>query len=169
MPIPKTRLDYDINKSKSRILQKIHAILLFQFGTDIFSQLLKMENTTIEFSKNTGNMRYVYLNKERIFSYKPTVGLFSLSVAGAKILHSYTNPPHHRVMVLSEVEDFIREGKSVFTQHITQIDEELRIGSEVLVVNEHDELIAVGKLSIPPSYAGLSVGQAVAIRKGITK
>ena len=169
MPLPKNRLDLDINKSKPRILKKIHSILRFQFETKVFESLITAENIKIEFSRNTGNMKYIYLNKERLLSYKPTTGMFTLSASGAKFLHSHSNTPTHRVIILSEVEEFIRQGKSVFSHHVIKIDENLRIGSEVLVVNEEDDLVAFGKLSVPPSYAGLSIGQAVAVRKGISK
>jgi uncharacterized protein with predicted RNA binding PUA domain len=169
MPISKDRLEFDINKSKTRILRKIHTILRYQFETPIFEKILNPDSTQIEFSRNTGNMKYIYHNSERIFSYKPTTGTFTLSISGAILLHSNSKPPNHRVVVLSEVQDFIRQGKSVFCKHVIQIHENLRIGSEVLVVTELDELLAVGKLSVPPSYAGLSVGMAVAVRKGIPK
>jgi len=169
MPLPKNRLELDINKSKSRILKKIHAILKFQFETDVFEKILNINNIKIDFSRNTGNMKYIYIEKERILSYKPTTGMFTLSIGGAKLLHSHSSNTNHRVIISSEVEDFIRQGKSVFSHHVIQIEENLRIGSEVLVVNEQDDLVAIGKLSIPPSYAGLSVGQAVAVRKGIQK
>lgn len=169
MPLPKNRLDLDINKSKSRIMKKIYSILRFQFETDVFEESLKSEHIRIEFSRNTGNMKYIYLNKERLLSYKPTTGMFTLSVVGAKFLHSQSTSPNHRVIIQSEVEEFIRQGKSVFTQHTVYIDEKLRIGSEVLVVNEEDDLVAIGKLSVPPLYAGLTTGQSVAVRKGIPK
>jgi uncharacterized protein with predicted RNA binding PUA domain len=169
MPLPKNRLDLDINKSKSRILKKIQSILRFQFESDVFERILTIDNVRIEFSRSTGNMRYIYCNKERLLSYKPTTGMFTLSILGAKLLHSHSIPPEHRVIILSEVEEFIRKGKSVFAHHVKQIHPYLRIGSEVLIVNEEDDLLAVGKLSIPPNYAGLSVGVAVAVRKGIPK
>ncbi len=169
MPLPKNRLDLDINKSKSRILKKIHSILRFQFESDVFEQFLTSDNIKIEFSRNTGNIKYIFLHKERLLSYKPTTGMFTLSILGAKLLHSHSSPPKHRVVILTEVEEFIRQGKSVFSKHVIQIEETLRIGSEVLVVNEQDNLVGVGKLSVPPSYAGLSIGQAVAVRKGIPK
>jgi uncharacterized protein with predicted RNA binding PUA domain len=167
MPLPKDRLELDINKSKSRIIKKIHAILKFQFETDVFEKILTIDNIRIEFSRNTGNIKYIYIEKERVLSYKPTTGMFTLSIFGAKLLHSHSSSPKHRVIILSEVENFIRQGKSVFSHHVIQIEESLRIGSEVLVVNEQDDLLAIGKLSVPPSYAGLMIGQAVAVRKGI--
>jgi len=169
MPLPRHRLDFDVNKSKTRILKKIHSILRFQFESAILTKILTAENITIEFSRTTGNMKYIFLNDQRILSYKPTTGTFTLSILGAKELHSHSVSPKHRVIILSDVEEFIRQGKSVFAHHVLEIEESLRIGSEVLVVNEQDELLAVGKLSVPPSYAGLSIGQAVAVRKGIPK
>jgi archaeosine-15-forming tRNA-guanine transglycosylase len=169
MPLLNNRLDLDVNKSKSRILKKIHSILRFQFETNVFEEILTSDKIKIEFSRNTGNMKYIYLNKDRLLSYKPTTGMFTLSILGATLLHSHSKSPKHRVIILSEVAEFVRQGKSVFTQHVIQIDEDLRIGSEVLVVNEEDELVAIGKLSVPPSYAGFSIGQAVAVRKGCPK
>ena len=169
MPLPQNRLDLDCNKSEFRIVKKINSILQFQFETNVFKEIITPDTIKIEYSRNTGNMKYIYYNNERLLSYKPTTGMFTLSLSGAKFLHSHSKPPHHRVKILSEVEEFIRQGKSVFSHHVIHIDENLRIGSEVLVVNEEDILLAVGKLSVPPSYAGLSIGQAVAVRKGIPK
>ena len=169
MPLPRNRLEFDVNKSKTRLLKKIQSILRFQFECNVFEQIITLENYKVEFSRTTGNMKYIFRNGERVLSYKPTTGMFTLSILGAKLLHSNTISPNHRVIILSEVEEFIRQGKSVFAHHVIQIHPNLRIGSEVLVVNEQDDLVAVGKLSVPPIYAGLSIGQAVAVRKGIPK
>jgi uncharacterized protein with predicted RNA binding PUA domain len=96
------------------------------------------------------------------------MGKFSLSLEGAKLLKSNSNSPHFRVIVMDEVQEFIKQGKSVFCKHVIEIDKILRPGNEVIVVNEKDELLAVGKLLIPSLlFAGKSLGVAVSVRKGV--
>jgi uncharacterized protein with predicted RNA binding PUA domain len=98
------------------------------------------------------------------------MGQFSLSLEGAKFLILNSKSPQFRVIVMDEVQDFIKQGKSVFCKHVIKIDEILRPGSEVIVVNQKDELLAVGKLLIPSLlFSGRSLGVAVDVRKGVEK
>ena len=71
-------------------------------------------------------------------------------------------------MVLSEVAEFIKAGKSVFAKHVVRIDPTLHIGDEVIVVDQEDNLLAIGKLALPPHYfPSMQHGSAVKVRKGI--
>jgi len=156
-------------KSRDILLREVGTILEFQFGHTDFSEIIKKTNLIkIDFSRKTGKIKNIHYKGERILTYKPQTGSYNLSIQGAKILHASTKKPLHRVQVMDAIEPYVREGKSVFSKHILSMGKELRYGSEVLVVNESDELLAIGKLTIP-SYqcSGFDVGQAVAIRKSI--
>ena len=168
MPIARSETQLDINKPKPLLIDKILAILSYQFESDIFAEILKPgEDIKIEFSNNTGRMRHIFLKGVRILTYKPTVGLFNLSKEGAQILKDKSKPPRFRVTIKTEVAEYVRQGKSAFAKHVLNIDPILRIGSEAIVVDEEDNFVAVGKLIIPSlMYAGCSVGAAVNIRKG---
>lgn len=76
--------------------------------------------------------------------------------------------PKFRVCVQTDIQEFIKDGKSVFTKHVVDVDPDLQIGDEVIVVNEENELLAIGKLSLPPKYITQNVdGSCVKVRKGI--
>jgi len=50
-----------------------------------------------------------------------------------------------RVVVNKDSEEFNKKGKNVFARFVKEMDEYLRPFDEVLVVNEEDELIGVGR------------------------
>jgi archaeosine-15-forming tRNA-guanine transglycosylase len=171
MPISKKFLELDINKTREQILSKICSIFDFQFGLNSFRSVFKdSDDLSFEFSRNTGKLKSISLNKIRVFIYIPTSGRFNSTIEGANLLRNNIPSPHLRVVVMDEIQEFIKEGKSVFAKHIVDLDKGLRNGSEVIVVNGKDELLAIGKLTIPTRlYPGKSIGVGVKIRKGIGK
>lgn len=171
MPISRSLFELDINKPRILVIEKICAILRYQFGKSIFNEILMDDrNVEIEFSKNTGKIKNVFYKKQRILTYKPTVGQFNISLHAGKIIKEKTEPPNFRVVILNDVQEFIKDGKSVFSKHVVKMDPNLRPGNEVIVVNEYDEMLAVGKLNIPSIlYPSKDLGVAVSVRKGIGK
>jgi predicted RNA-binding protein (TIGR00451 family) len=78
--------------------------------------------------------------------------------------------PNLRVIVLNEISEFIMKGRNVFCKHVVDVDENLRPLDEVIVVNQKDELLGIGKLKIPVPYVkSFKRGIAVNIRKGVYK
>jgi uncharacterized protein with predicted RNA binding PUA domain len=64
----------------------------------------------------------------------------------------------------------VAEGRSVFAKHVTQVDFKLRAGDEVLVVDDADSLLAVGKANLCPlEMLDLVRGVAVRTRHGVKK
>lgn len=95
-------------------------------------------------------------------------GLLVLSLEGAKRLHRKIKPPRLRVVVQSNVGEFIRAGKSVFCKHVRNMDKSLRPGDEVLIVDRSDHLLGYGRLVLPPDLAlGLRRGVAAKVRGGL--
>ncbi len=69
-----------------------------------------------------------------------------------------------------EVAQFIAEGRSVFAKHIKSVDSQLRAGDEILIVDEQDQLLAVGKANLSPQeMLELTHGVAVKTRHSIKK
>lgn len=159
----------DIDTNREILIRNIAALLKYQFRTDIFTKILQdIQNLQFDFSKNTNKLKSLIYKGKLFLVYKPNVSKFSLTISAGIFIQQNTTPPFLRVKVLTEVQDYIKAGKSVFSKHILEVDTKLRPNDEVIVVNENDELIAVGKLCIPPIlYANRSVGMAVEVRKGI--
>ena len=150
-------------------LRKIKAISDYQFGIDITDILFdESENIRIERSKNTNKIRYIYYKNNLMLALRPTNGLFTLSLFSAKKIIENTQAPRLRAIILTEVSDFIRKGRNVFCKHIVNIDNNLRTLDEVIVVNQNDELLGIGRLKIPiPYIKTFKTGVAVNIRRGV--
>ncbi|MHA2268381.1 MAG: PUA domain-containing protein [Promethearchaeota archaeon] len=136
-------------------LRQVKAISDYQFGKDITDLLLKdLEN----------------IRDNLILILRPNNGFFTLSINSAHTIITNFKPPKLRVVVLNEISEFIKKGRNVFCKHIIDIDENLRPLDEVIVVNQDDELLAIGRLKLPVMYVkSFSSGIAVNVRKGVYK
>lgn len=142
----------------------------YQFGLPIGEKLFPSNKVSFIFSKFFNRPKQILnLRGETIATLDNATGTLLLHKAGARILHAEVAPPNLRVFVGDESFTFAMRGHNVFCKHVIKVDKNLRVGSEVLVVNNNDELAAVGKLIVPPSAIGvLKKGVAVKVRWGLS-
>ena len=152
-------------------LRKVKAISDYQFGQSITDILFEDENEiNFDFSKNTGKIKHIYDKDKLILNLRPTNGFFTLSLFSAKKIIESIPPLKLRAIVMNEISDFIRIGRNVFCKHIIDIDDNLRPFDEIIVVNQENDLLAIGKLVIPVPYVrSFKTGIAIKVRKGIAK
>ncbi len=152
-------------------LRQIKAISDYQFGNEITDLLFdEIDQISIERSPNTNKIRYIYYNDNLLLTLRPTNGFFTLTLFSAAKIINNTMSPKLRVIVLNDISEFIKKGRNVFCKHVVRIDENLRPLDEVIIVNQEDELLGIGKLKIPVNYIKtFSSGIAVNVRKGIHK
>ncbi|MFX1337960.1 MAG: PUA domain-containing protein [Promethearchaeota archaeon] len=152
-------------------LRKAKAICDYQFGPNITDILFRNEeDIRLERSKNTDKIRYIYIKDKLLLTLRPNNGFFTLSFFSAKKIIKNTTPPKLRAIVLTEISEFIKQGRNVFCKHIINIDENLRPMDEVIIVDQNDELLAIGRLKIPIAYVKtFKNGVAINVRKGINK
>ncbi len=147
-------------------LLKIRDIANYQFETPVGDTLFP-NDVELRFSKRTGRIRHIYHNNKLLATLKPTNGLFSLTIHGAKRLHN-TQTQVQKIVVQSEIEAIARKGKNVFAKHVIHADERIRAGDEVLVTNQEDVLLAVGKATLSGSeILAFKRGIAVKVRQGV--
>ncbi|MDH7477199.1 MAG: pseudouridine synthase [Candidatus Bathyarchaeota archaeon] len=147
-------------------LKRIRSVADYQFGKGVGVKLFP-ENVKIEFSKRTGRIRYVYLDDKRLVTLRPTDGLFSLSIAGAKRIAENRNSAKCFVTVKDDVSKFIAEGGDVFAVHVVEADDEIRPKDEVIVLNEKGEVLAVGRAVLSSEeMKAFKTGVAVKVRRG---
>lgn len=147
-------------------LLKIRDIANYQFETPVGDKLFP-NDVELRFSKRTGRIRHIYHNNKLLATLKPTNGLFSLTIHGAKRLHN-TQTQVQKIVVQSEIEAIARKGKNVFAKHVIHADERIRAGDEVLVTNQEDILLAVGKATLSGSeILAFKRGIAVKVRQGV--
>ena len=150
-------------------LQKIKGISDYQFGPDITNIIFENEDKIrLETSKNTNKIRFIYYDNHLILTLRPTNGFFTLSLFSAERIIKNTKTPRMRVVILTEVSEFIKKKGNVFCKHVLDVDNKLRPLDEVIVVNQNDELLGIGRLKLPVPYVrSFTSGIAVLVRKGI--
>ena len=95
-------------------------------------------------------------------------GMFTLKIDGAKFLHRSFKYPRLRVTIENDAVSFVKQGKSVFAKFVLDCDPELRPFDECLIVDEKDELIAVGRCLLNRSeMLSFNYGMAVKTRDSI--
>ena len=148
-------------------LIKIRSIADYQFGRNI-GKILFPENVEIIYSKATGRIRFVNLNGKRLATLRPTDGLFSISLQAAKILIKKRELVFCFVKVKNDVSEFIESGRDTFAVHIVGANKEIRAQSEVIVVNEDNKVLAVGRALLSgPEMLAFKKGVAVKVRHGV--
>jgi len=147
-------------------LRKIRSVADYQFGKGVGAKLFP-ENVEIAYSKRTGRIRYVYLNGKRLATLRPTDGMFSLSVAGAKRIAENANVAKCFVTVQDDVSRFIAEGGDVFAVHVVKADYEIRPKDEVIIVDGRGRVLAVGRAVLSgEEMEAFKIGVAVKVRRG---
>jgi predicted RNA-binding protein (TIGR00451 family) len=148
-------------------LRRIRSIADYQFGKGVGEKLFP-EKVEIAYSKRTGRIRYVYLDGRRLATLRPTDGLFSLSIEGAKRIVENRAPAKCVVTVRNGVSKFVAEGGDVFATHVVKADSEIRPKDEVIVVNEKGEVLAVGRAVLSgDEMTAFKTGVAVKVRRGV--
>ena len=150
-------------------LQKIRSVADYQFGSGVGTKLFP-DTVRIEYSKNTGRIRHIYLGDDMLATLRPTTGLFVLTIAGAKRLVCEVDTPKLGVKLEDYAEPFVAKGRSAFAKHVIDTDDEIRPNEEVIVISQNNEILAVGRaLLTGTEMKAFSRGVAVRVRKGVAE
>jgi len=150
-------------------LKRIRSVADYQFGKGVGVKLFP-ENVEIIRSKRTGRIRYVYLDGKRLATLRPTDGLFSLSITGARRITENAASAKCFVTVREDVSKFVAEGGDVFAVHVVKADDEIRAKDEVIVVGESGKVLAVGRAVLSgEEMEAFKTGVAVKVRRGCMK
>ncbi len=150
-------------------LEQLRKTAQYQFGEE-FATILVPDDITITISKKTQKVREILIGEDRIATIRPTDGYFSIGLFGAQRMLAATKAPKHRVIVQNDVSEFIIEGRNAFAKHVVNVDSNIHPEDEVIVVNEKDELLAIGKAQLSAEYMlAFEKGIAVKVRYGAKK
>ena len=148
-----------------KFLLKIRSIADYQFGRHAGESLFP-NNVDILFSRRTGRIRHVYWKGKLLATLRPTDGFFSLTLEGARSLSKLV-PQRLWVKVQNDVTGFISKGRTVFAKHVINCDIEIRPGEEVVVLNNQNTVIAVGRAVLSgEEMKAFNHGAAVRVRWG---
>ncbi|WP_324663032.1 PUA domain-containing protein [Haloarcula sediminis] len=138
----------------------------YQFGRGAGAALFPAASAVEVTHTSSGRPRQVHADDGRIATYA-TDGRFVLGLAGGRRLLDSFDAPAYRVVVGSESEPFVREGRNAFAKFVRKADPDIRPGDETLVVHENGDLLAVGRAELPgEGMADFETGMAVKVRQG---
>ena len=147
-------------------LRRIRSIADYQFGEGA-GEILFPKDVTIEYSHNTGRIRYITLDGERIATLRPTDGLLSLSVKAAEAIAKKAPSAPCYIMVQQDVAGFIAKGGDVFAAHVVKAAPEIHAKDEVIVQDEKGRVLAVGRAFLSSAeMLSFKTGVAVKVRHG---
>jgi uncharacterized protein with predicted RNA binding PUA domain len=151
----------------SEALLRIRKTADYQLGKGV-GEALFPDSVTISFSRQTGRIRHIFLDGNLLATLRPTDGMFSLTIHGARRIVTNSKPLRHWVRINKVVSSFVAEGKSVFAKHVTDADMEIRPMEEVIVLDEKGEVLAVGRAVLTGrEMKALKRGVAVKVRRGV--
>ncbi|MEM2109164.1 MAG: PUA domain-containing protein [Candidatus Odinarchaeota archaeon] len=147
--------------------KRLIVLFNYQYRTDKGEEYFNIPISIVR-SKRTGRVRYIYSDNSLIATVKPTNGHLILSLKGAKRFLRVVPKPSSRVIVERSVESIIREGRNVYSKHVRSCDPLIRPADEVLVVDDGDNLLAVGRALLNgDEMTSFKYGVAVNVRKGV--
>jgi predicted RNA-binding protein (TIGR00451 family) len=147
-------------------LKRIRGIANYQYGSEIGHKMFP-DDVMITHSRKTGKIKHIFVEDNLLATLRPTDGILTLSIAGAMRLMKLIDYPRLRVVVRDDVIEFIIDGGNVFARHVITADSEIKPGEEVIVINNKDEILAVGKALLPGrEMLAFKRGVAVKVRRG---
>jgi len=150
-------------------LSRVRSIADYQFGKGVGVRLFP-ENVDIVYSKTTGRIRYVNLNGKRLATLRPTDGLLSLSISAAISIAENANFARCFVTLRKDVSECVAAGGDVFAAHVVKVDAAVHAKDEVIVVNEDNRVLAVGRALLSSAeMKRFKTGVAVKVRHGRAK
>lgn len=149
-------------------LRRVRAVADYQFGRAVGAELFP-EGVNIVFSRRTRRIRYIYLDGKRLATMRPTDGMLSLSIRGARRIVERVASARCFVRVQDDVSKFIAEGGDVFATHVLKADDEVRAKDEVVVLDGNKKVLAVGRAMLSgEEMKAFKRGVAVKVRRGCT-
>ncbi|MCX8174011.1 MAG: tRNA guanosine(15) transglycosylase TgtA [Thermoplasmata archaeon] len=148
------------------LVRLVKRVCDFQFGVGA-GEVLCGGNIEIVCSKNTGRIRNILRDGKHILSMRND-GFLNLKIEGAKLLVGHFRRPKMRCIVSGDSFEFNAKGKNVFAKFVVEMDPDLVPEDEVIVVNEADEVAAIGKVLLTAGEARyFKQGIAVRVRESV--
>jgi len=148
-------------------LARVKAVCDYQFGGGAGNMLMNGQVSLVK-SKTTGKIRNVLVDGAHVLSMRAGDGFFSLRPEGAGRLLQGMPSPKLRVIVNPDSVEFNRQGKNVFSNFVIDCDPQLVPMDEVMVVDENDALVAIGRMIlVRDELVAFKKGLAVKVREGV--
>lgn len=128
-------------RAKPTVREQVRSTLEFQYGVDVSTCLRNIRGSK---SKRTGMLRNVLDGDIVIGMIRPEDGFFIPNMEGARRLSRVLNG-RFTVKVRDKFVKNVLEGLSVYTDHVLELDDQIRPSDEVIIVDPAGEVIGTGK------------------------
>ena len=150
----------------NRDLEKLRAIADYQFGYGAGAALFPDESE-VEYSKNTGRPRHVFIGDTLLANYRPNDALFTITIAGAERIIDGVEGFDQFVVVVDDVLEFLEQGKTLFSKHVKEVGDGVKPGQETIILDTEGKVAAVGKAILTKNeMSRFKTGVAVKTRRG---
>ncbi|MEM0027266.1 MAG: PUA domain-containing protein [Ignisphaera sp.] len=120
------------------------------------------------YSRKTGRLRSILYKNELFASIRASDFRLIPHIPLATLLYKSLPFPRHRVVIVNEIVPDVLESHTVFSKHVIYGDESIKPFDEVLIVDEEDNLVGLGRAII--SYEAMITslrGPAVQVREKV--
>jgi uncharacterized protein with predicted RNA binding PUA domain len=122
-----------------------------------------------EFSRRTGRIKNFSIGGVLAATLRTDGGL-ALTIFGAQ--HFLCNSPQFRencIIPLQEAVPFVSEGRSLFCKHVKWCGSNVRVGSDVAIIDDNSRVLAIGVAMFSHNLIGrYGRGVAVKCREGLS-
>ena len=144
---------------QEKIYQHLNAI----FGV----YFILPKSTTFNYSRRTGRIKSFSFDNQLAGTLR-TDGGIALTLSGAEALMKNQHFKSNCVIPIQEAVSFVSEGRSLFCKHVKWCGSNVKVGSDVVVIDDNEVILAVGRARIASSMMkGFDAGVAVRVRQGI--
>ena len=155
------------------IIEKIHRHVDAVFGVGVSDAL--PDDIQLSFSKRTGRIKNFGMDGRLIMTFRTDGGL-ALTIIGAQYLLDHSMQFWENCVIpLQDAAPFVSEGRSLFCKHVEWCGSNIKVGSDVAVLDSNSDsdassrrVIAVGIATLPSKLMKqYCKGVAVKVRQGI--
>ncbi|WP_338742073.1 PUA domain-containing protein [Haloplanus salilacus] len=147
-------------------LARLRTVADYQFGGGAGAALFPVDDDLTVTHSTGGRPRQIRADAGRVVSYG-TDGRFTLGIEGGRRLIGTLDAPRARVVVGSESDPFVRDGKNAFAKFVRAVDDDVRPSDEVAVVDREGDLLGVGRAELSAdAMRDFGTGMAVKVRSG---
>ncbi len=145
----------------------LYSQLSYQFGKGVGDAVLKLIDNLYVTRYKGGSPRAFFLNGKPFFNVNPKTGIITLSKEAATFLFPFVDKKCCRIIVNGK--EYITHTKGgILAPIVKGITRDVRAGKEVFIVDEEDNLLAIGKALIGAhELIGLRRGEVAKIRRRI--
>jgi len=140
------------------------------FGTGTYDILTAHHDTldfSFEYSKRTGRIKNFSIKNRLVATLRIDGGL-AITIFGAKEFLKSQRFKQNCVIPTEKVIPFVREGRSLFCKHVEWCGSNVKVGSDVAIIDSVDKVIAVGRALVGCNHMkNYHKGVAVKVREGI--